>query len=82
MWNVTGGYTGEQRTLVYCTVRRSQVVDLKYALQRLDPDAFMVVGVVQQAWGGTGFASLREREDKPKPIKDAVDAPTQESGAQ
>lgn len=71
MWNVTGGYTGEERTMVYCTVRRSQVVDLKFALQRLDPDAFMVVGVVQQAWGGTGFASLRERSDKPQPIREA-----------
>lgn len=73
MWQVTGGYTGQERTMVYCTVRRSQVVDLKFALQRLDPDAFMVVGVVQQAWGGTGFTSLNGSKGKPR-IEHAGDA--------
>ena len=72
MWNVTGGYTGQDRTMIYCTVRRSQVVDLKFAMQRLDPDAFMVVGVVQQAWGGTGFASLRDRNEKPGPVNNTA----------
>jgi len=73
MWQVTGGYTGQERTMVYCTVRRSQVVALKFALQRLDPDAFMVVGVVQQAWGGTGFTSLSGCKEKPR-IEHAGDA--------
>ncbi|WP_462324713.1 YitT family protein [Desulfoplanes sp.] len=60
MWDSTGGYTGQKRTMVYCMVRRSQVGDLKHAMARLDPDAFMVIGVVQQAWGGFGCRSLRQ----------------------
>jgi uncharacterized membrane-anchored protein YitT (DUF2179 family) len=60
MWDSTGGYTGEKRTMLYCMVRRSQVGDLKHAMARLDPDAFMVIGVVQQAWGGFGYRSLRQ----------------------
>lgn len=62
MWDITGGYSGEQRTMIYITVRRSQVADLRYAVTRLDPDAFMVIGVVQQAWGGVGFRSLRSKQ--------------------
>lgn len=61
MWDSTGGYTGEKRNVLYCMVRRSQVGDLKHAMARLDPDAFMVIGIVQQAWGGFGHRSLRQQ---------------------
>jgi uncharacterized membrane-anchored protein YitT (DUF2179 family) len=55
----TGAYTGAPRTMIYCTVLRSQVAYLKYLVQRIDPDAHLVVGVVQQAWGGKGFKALK-----------------------
>ena len=58
MWSVTGGYTGQDRTMLYCTVRRSQVTDLRRLAGRIDPAAFLVIGVVQQAWGGVGGNSL------------------------
>ena len=52
MWSVKGGYSGTERTLLYCTVLRSRVYDVKFIINRIDPDAFMVVGVSQQTWGG------------------------------
>ena len=52
MWQARGGYSGEERTLLYLTVLRSRVYDVKFIVNRIDPDAFMVVGVSQQTWGG------------------------------
>jgi uncharacterized membrane-anchored protein YitT (DUF2179 family) len=51
-WDVTGGYSGEHRTMLYFTVLRSRIYDVKFIVSRIDPDAFMVVGVSQQTWGG------------------------------
>jgi uncharacterized membrane-anchored protein YitT (DUF2179 family) len=52
MWQVRGGFSGNESTLLYCTILRSRVYDVKYIINRLDPDAFTVVGVSQQTWGG------------------------------
>ena len=52
MWQGKGGYSGEERTLLYLTVLRSRVYDVKFIINRIDPNAFMVVGVSQQTWGG------------------------------
>jgi uncharacterized membrane-anchored protein YitT (DUF2179 family) len=61
-WEITGSYTGKQRAMVWCTVSRAQVNDLKYIVANVDPDAFIVIGQSHQALGG-GFLSLR-REAK------------------
>lgn len=53
-WPIEGGYQKKTRTMVFCTVLRSRVADLKYAIARVDPDAFMVIGVAQQVVGGYG----------------------------
>jgi uncharacterized membrane-anchored protein YitT (DUF2179 family) len=58
-WRVTGGYTGEERTVILCTVYRPQVNELKRVVARLDPDAFVTIGTVQEALG-KGFSELRE----------------------
>lgn len=52
MWQVKGGYSGDERSLLYLTVLRSRVYDVKFIINRIDPHAFMVVGVSQQTWGG------------------------------
>jgi uncharacterized membrane-anchored protein YitT (DUF2179 family) len=57
VWPVVGAFTDTEHTMIYCTVRRSQIFDLRYTVSRLDPDAFLVVGVAQNAWG-TGFSRL------------------------
>lgn len=59
MWQMTGAYSDTERTMLYCTVRRSQVSDLKYLVSAIDPKAFLVIGTAQQAWGGTGFSHLK-----------------------
>jgi uncharacterized membrane-anchored protein YitT (DUF2179 family) len=61
MWNVSGGYSGVQRTMLYCTVLRSRIYDVKYIISRVDPEAFMVVGVSQQTWGGYNAPKIDKR---------------------
>lgn len=61
-WTIQGGYTQADQTMVYCTVRRSQVSDLKYLVAAVDEKAFLVIGTAQQAWGGVGFNSLKARK--------------------
>jgi uncharacterized membrane-anchored protein YitT (DUF2179 family) len=51
-WEVTGGYSQKKRTMLYLTALRSRIYDIKYIVARIDPEAFMVVGVSQQTWGG------------------------------
>jgi uncharacterized membrane-anchored protein YitT (DUF2179 family) len=58
-WTVQGGYTNEDKAMIYCTVRRSQVADLKYLVSAVDSNAFLVIGTAQQAWGGRGFTHLK-----------------------
>jgi uncharacterized membrane-anchored protein YitT (DUF2179 family) len=59
-WEAVGGFTGETRTIVLCTIYRPQVSDIKRIVARLDPDAFVTIGMTQQALG-KGFSELRTR---------------------
>ncbi len=54
LWPIEGGYLRNPRTMVFCTVLRSRVSELKYAIATVDPDAFIVIGVAQQVVGGYG----------------------------
>jgi uncharacterized membrane-anchored protein YitT (DUF2179 family) len=54
-WEVTGGYSEKQYRMIFCTISRSQVQDLKAIVAEYDPDAFLVVGVAQQAVGSFSF---------------------------
>jgi uncharacterized membrane-anchored protein YitT (DUF2179 family) len=60
-WEVTGGYTGARHSMLYCIINRSQVSLLKHAVAEADPHAFTVIGVAQQALGGTSFPPPRRR---------------------
>src|SRR6056297_539322 len=60
-WEVAGGYTGSRRTMIYCIIRRSQVNDLKYIVGQTDQNAFVVIGVAHQAFGGTSFPVVKRR---------------------
>ena len=59
-WDAVGGYTGEKRTIVMCTIYRPQVGELKRVVAAHDPDAFVIIGTTQQALG-EGFTELRQR---------------------
>ncbi|MEX1020370.1 MAG: YitT family protein [Litorilinea sp.] len=57
-WEATGGYTGEPRTIVLCTIYRPQVNDLKRIVSEVDAQAFVSIGITQAALG-EGFTRLR-----------------------
>jgi uncharacterized membrane-anchored protein YitT (DUF2179 family) len=54
LWPIEGGYQRRARTMLFCTILRSRVADLKYTIATVDPDAFIVIGVAQQVVGGYG----------------------------
>jgi uncharacterized membrane-anchored protein YitT (DUF2179 family) len=56
-WEVTGGYTGEPRTVIFCTIYRPQVNDLKRVVGEVDPHAFVSIGITQEVLG-SGFTRI------------------------
>lgn len=57
-WKIKGEYTGIERTMLYITVSRSQVRDLKDEVSQADPNAFVVIGMGHAAYGA-GFRRVR-----------------------
>ncbi len=57
-WRIKGEYTGAERTMLYVTIARSQVRDLKEEISHVDPKAFIVIGVGHAAYGA-GFRRVR-----------------------
>lgn len=57
-WPGIGGYTGESRTIVMCTIYRPQVNDLKRVVAQIDPGAFVSIDMAQQVLG-QGFTEFR-----------------------
>ena len=53
-----GGYTGNDRPVVYCVITRSEVAQLKTIVHEADPQAFLVIGQAHEALG-EGFKPLR-----------------------
>ena len=54
LWPIEGGYSKTPRTMIFCTVLRSRVPDLKYAIAAVDREAFIAIGVAQRIFGGYG----------------------------
>jgi uncharacterized membrane-anchored protein YitT (DUF2179 family) len=46
-----GGYTGAERTVLYCVVSRAEVAQIKAVVRKADPAAFMVIGQAHEALG-------------------------------
>jgi len=57
-WDATGGYTGEKRTAIMCSIYRPQVNDLKRIVNQIDPTAFVSIGMTQQVLGA-GFTEFK-----------------------
>ncbi len=57
-WKITGEFTGVERTMLYVTMARSQVRDLKDEISHVDPNAFIVIGMGHAAYGA-GFRRVR-----------------------
>ena len=56
---VVGGYTRQERAMLYCVVTASEVMRLKTIVHEADPEAIMVIGQVSEALG-EGFKPLKE----------------------
>ncbi len=56
----TGAYTGEERSVLYCVVTRSEIQQLKTIVIEVDPLAFMVIGMAHEAMG-EGFQSIKRQ---------------------
>lgn len=56
-WEITGGYTGETHYIVMTTIFRTQVDDVNEVIAKVDPQAFVTIGVGQKALG-KGFKPL------------------------
>lgn len=54
----TGGYTGQERPVLYCVITRAEVTQLKEIVHKADPRAFMVIGQAHEALG-EGFRPLK-----------------------
>jgi len=77
-WNVTGGYSDKEFTMIFCTVSRSQVQEVKTIVAEVNPEAFLVIGVAQQARNGHGFKLLKGKKKSEKKIN--VEETAEESG--
>jgi len=51
-WEGRGMFSGEERTILFCTVRRPDVNTLRSTIIRVDPGAFLVIGQGHQSSGG------------------------------
>ncbi len=60
-WQITGGYTGQQRYMVMCTLYRPRVNEVKRIVAEVDSRAFVTIGISHQALG-KGFKRLRQGE--------------------
>ena len=55
-----GGYSGQEKTIIYCVVSRLEMAKMKEVIKQIDPRAFMSVGEVNEAYG----MRLSKRIDK------------------
>lgn len=52
-----GGYTGDERVILYCVITRAEISQLKTLVNEADPNAFLVIGQAHEALG-EGFQRL------------------------
>jgi uncharacterized membrane-anchored protein YitT (DUF2179 family) len=57
-----GGYTHEERNVLYCVITQSEIPQLKEIVNEVDPRAFMVIGQAHEALG-EGFRPLMEAQN-------------------
>ena len=49
--SATGGYSGQDKTIIYCVVSRLELAKLKEAVRQIDPMAFLSVVDVHETYG-------------------------------
>lgn len=56
-----GAFSGEERNIIMCAVRRNEAFRLKQIVYDIDPNAFIMVGDASQIFG-EGFRPIKEEE--------------------
>lgn len=54
--NAHGGYTGEQKVVLFCVIKKQQITGLRRIIKAIDPDAFVSITDAREVLGN-GFAS-------------------------
>ncbi len=72
-----GMYTYEDRSLLYITISRVQVNDLRQVIAEVDPNAFIVIGQGHTAYG-EGFKPIKRDKKKVDVIAEPQAAPTEQ----
>lgn len=50
--NGEGGYTGDEKKVIFCIVTRLEEAKLKLIVEEIDPDAFLAIGSIADVKGG------------------------------
>lgn len=58
--NATGAYTGADKRVLLCAVRRSEMYQLRTLVQDCDPDAFLIVVSTEEVLG-EGFKRIEQK---------------------
>ena len=61
MLNATGAYTGGERRVLLCAVRRSEMYQLRSLVMDIDPGAFLIVVSTDEVLG-EGFKTPEEKK--------------------
>ena len=56
-----GGYSGGEREVIMCAIRRNQAYKMRAAVRRIDPEAFIIAGDATEILGN-GFRALNVNE--------------------
>ncbi|GAF18608.1 hypothetical protein JCM19046_3193 [Bacillus sp. JCM 19046] len=75
IFNGYGGYTKEQREVIYIVVRSHRLFYLKKLVHSVDPNAFVVVHNVKDVSGGTFFATHHDHPLDPTTMPDFDEKP-------
>jgi uncharacterized membrane-anchored protein YitT (DUF2179 family) len=54
-----GAFSGEERDVILCVIKQSQIVELKHLIRALDDKAFVIVSDSREVFGN-GFSYIGE----------------------
>ena len=59
MLNGKGGYTGQQRSVLMCVIKKRQITELRKIVTAIDPNAFFIVTDAKDVFGN-GFGNIND----------------------
>jgi len=55
-----GAFSGKDKMILLCAIKKQQILDLKRVVKRIDPDAFMIITEAREVLG-YGFQYLEDK---------------------